>query len=125
MNQNVNQRDQDFDNLVGRYLRKTNAPENPQPKASNLDSIKLAYKTIMSQNKNQDQSRMGFHFKDRSNFNFKLQGHNSQLLKLQEEQMENPLMKQKQVSYELSTDEVLQESEPDSDLTPKVPTRIT
>jgi len=57
VNQNVNQRDQDFDNLVGRYLRKTNIPENPQPKVSNLDSIKLAYKTIMSQNKMHDQAK--------------------------------------------------------------------
>jgi len=65
VNQNVNQRDQDFDNLVGRYLRKTNAADTPQPKASNLDSIKLAYKTIMSQNKSQDQTRsaMGTYLK--------------------------------------------------------------
>jgi len=54
VNQNVNQRDLDFDKLIGRYLRKGSSVDRQQSKPANLSSLTNIYNNILGQNKEND-----------------------------------------------------------------------
>ena len=50
----MNQRDLDFDKLIGRYLRKGSSVDRQQSKPANLSSLTNIYNNILGQNKEND-----------------------------------------------------------------------